>query len=163
MQEKLNYCPKWRESWTINFSIFFWGGGGGGFSSLPPTCRPKNVHSCRCGVSGGSSARRPGSQDPHRRERNLGHFFFLSCPVSILRKRLFVVFQNLAWAPKSQKILGFQPTKNPPPPSQRPLVFLLNSLRRWRMRCSWSSLKNMNLDLDFGIFINGFNFLSTSG
>ena len=116
MQEKLNYCPKWRESWTINFSIFFWGGGGGGFSSLPPTCRPKNVHSCRCGVSGGSSARRPGSQDPHRRERNLGHFFFLSCPVSILGKRLFVVFQNLAWAPKSQKILGFQPTKNPPPP-----------------------------------------------
>ena len=31
------------------------------------TCTGKNVHSCRWGGRGGSSMRRPGNEDPHRR------------------------------------------------------------------------------------------------
>ena len=43
-------------------------------SAGTPPCSPKNFHSCRLGSSGGSSVRRPGSEDPHRREPKLSYF-----------------------------------------------------------------------------------------
>ena len=63
-----------------------------------------NFRSCRWGSSRGFSVRRPGSEDPHRRERNFFHFFLLLlAPIPFLPEGVVVGFQYFAWAFKLQK------------------------------------------------------------
>ena len=81
------------------------------------TCAPENFRSRRWGLSGGSRVRRPGSEDPHRRERKfninksvkkalryifllkkkdrIAYVYFFCCIISIYRHVVMYAYKYL--------------------------------------------------------------------